>query len=193
MHITNWKKEIFTIPNMLSVFRILLIPVYVWLYLGADRIEEHHTAALVLAVSCLTDMIDGKIARKFNMITNLGYTPTDEELAAAGMSKEHYQSYKSYYDKSQKTSSGTGGPKTKTYKTMTNEDIDYWEKKLSHAESTEDMYAYLSIIEDNFGEDVANQWGERYIGAFEDKKSSGTGIGTGIGNVVSSIWNALTK
>ena len=72
MHITNWKKEIFTIPNMLSVFRILLIPVYVWLYLGAERIEEYHTAALVLAVSCLTDMVDGKIARKFNMISRVG-------------------------------------------------------------------------------------------------------------------------
>ena len=72
MHITNWKKEIFTIPNMLSVFRILLIPVYVWLYLEAERIEEYHTAALVLAVSCLTDMIDGKIARKFNMISRVG-------------------------------------------------------------------------------------------------------------------------
>ena len=72
MHITNWKKEIFTIPNMLSVFRILLIPVYVWLYLGAERIEEYHTAALVLAGSCLTDMIDGKIARKFNMISRVG-------------------------------------------------------------------------------------------------------------------------
>ena len=72
MHITNWKKEIFTIPNMLSVFRILLIPVYVWLYLGAERIEEYHTAALVLAGSCLTDMVDGKIARKFNMISRVG-------------------------------------------------------------------------------------------------------------------------
>lgn len=72
MHIANWKKEIFTIPNMLSVFRILLIPVYVWLYLGAERIEQYHTAALVLAGSCLTDMIDGKIARKFNMISRVG-------------------------------------------------------------------------------------------------------------------------
>ena len=72
MHITNWKKEIFTIPNMLSVFRILLIPVYVWLYLKAERIEQYHTAALVLAASCLTDMVDGKIARKFNMISRVG-------------------------------------------------------------------------------------------------------------------------
>ena len=55
-----------------------------------------------------------------SMITNLGYTPTDEELAAAGMSKEHYQSYKDYYDKSQKTSSG-GGVKTKT---VTYKDLD---------------------------------------------------------------------
>lgn len=72
MHITNWKKEIFTIPNMLSAFRIVLIPVYVWLYQAADTIEDYHAAALVLAASCLTDMVDGKIARKYNMISQVG-------------------------------------------------------------------------------------------------------------------------
>ena len=72
MHITNWKKEIFTIPNMLSAFRIVLIPAYVWLYQAADTIEDYHAAALVLAASCLTDMVDGKIARKYNMISQVG-------------------------------------------------------------------------------------------------------------------------
>ena len=72
MHITNWKKEIFTIPNLLSVFRILLIPVYVWIYLNADGTEDYRTAAMVLAVSCVTDLVDGKIARKFNMVSQVG-------------------------------------------------------------------------------------------------------------------------
>ena len=72
MHITNWKKEILTIPNMLSVFRIALIPVYVVLYLNADAAEDYRNAALILALSCMTDLIDGKIARKFNMISNVG-------------------------------------------------------------------------------------------------------------------------
>ncbi len=72
MLVKNWKKEIWTIPNLLCIFRILLIPVYLSIYLHADSREDYTAAAVILAVSCLTDMVDGKIARKFNMITNLG-------------------------------------------------------------------------------------------------------------------------
>lgn len=68
----NWKKEILTIPNLLSLFRLILIPVYVAIYLEADSPNDYFLAAAILAVSCLTDMIDGKIARHFNMITTLG-------------------------------------------------------------------------------------------------------------------------
>ena len=68
----NWKKDIFTIPNMLSVFRLLLIPVYVAIYLNAQNLTDHLIAGSILAVSCLTDMIDGKIARHFNMISTTG-------------------------------------------------------------------------------------------------------------------------
>lgn len=67
-----WKKEIFTIPNLLSLFRLLLIPLYVTLYLHAQKFWDYVFSASILAVSCLTDMIDGKIARKFNMVSNLG-------------------------------------------------------------------------------------------------------------------------
>lgn len=72
MHRDRLKKELLTVPNLLSMFRLLLIPVYVLIYLKADSALDHFVAAAILAVSCLTDMIDGKIARKFNMITNLG-------------------------------------------------------------------------------------------------------------------------
>lgn len=72
MLVKNWKKEIWTIPNLLSLFRLVLIPVYLNFYLNADSSDDYTTAAVVLAASCLTDMVDGKIARKFNMITNLG-------------------------------------------------------------------------------------------------------------------------
>ena len=68
----NWKKEILTIPNLLSLFRLVLIPVYATMYLNATEPYQYVLAGLVLAISCLTDLIDGKIARKFNMITNLG-------------------------------------------------------------------------------------------------------------------------
>lgn len=72
MEMKNLKKEIFTIPNLLSLFRLLLIPVYVVIYLRASTPTHYFVAAAILAVSCLTDLIDGKIARHFNMITTLG-------------------------------------------------------------------------------------------------------------------------
>ena len=72
MFIRSWKKDIFSIPNLLSLFRLLLIPVYAALYLNATQRYQYLLAGVILAVSCLTDMIDGKIARKYNMITTLG-------------------------------------------------------------------------------------------------------------------------
>ena len=68
----DWKKEILTIPNLLSLFRLLLIPVYMFIYLRAQEVKDYTIAGVILAISCLTDMVDGKIARKFNMITTLG-------------------------------------------------------------------------------------------------------------------------
>lgn len=72
MFIKNWKKEILTIPNLLSLFRLVLIPVYVVIYLNATTAKEYFLAGTILAVSCLTDMIDGQIARRFHMISNVG-------------------------------------------------------------------------------------------------------------------------
>lgn len=72
MIIKNWKKEILTIPNLLSFFRLILIPVYMVIYINAQETRDYILAGSILAVSCLTDMVDGKIARKFNMITTLG-------------------------------------------------------------------------------------------------------------------------
>lgn len=72
MHIKDWKKEVFTIPNLLSLFRIVLIPVYIHLYLNARLERDYQLAALVLAISCLTDAVDGQIARHLGQITNLG-------------------------------------------------------------------------------------------------------------------------
>ncbi len=72
MFIKDWKKEIFTIPNLLSLFRLALIPVYVVIYLNATELSQYCLAGGILAVSCLTDLIDGKIARHFNMISTVG-------------------------------------------------------------------------------------------------------------------------
>jgi len=70
--IRDWKKDLFTIPNFLSLFRLVLIPVYVVIYLNAVEFADYAVAAGILAVSCLTDLIDGKIARHFNMISTVG-------------------------------------------------------------------------------------------------------------------------
>ena len=68
----DWKKEIFTIPNLLSLFRLALIPVYITVYLNAEEDWQYYVAGAILAVSCVTDLIDGKIARRFHMISTVG-------------------------------------------------------------------------------------------------------------------------
>lgn len=67
-----WKKDIFTVPNLLSFLRLVLIPVYIRLYLNATTEKDHLLAAAVLGISCLSDAADGFIARKYNMTSRLG-------------------------------------------------------------------------------------------------------------------------
>ena len=72
MSYNKWKKEICTIPNLLSLFRIALIPVYMNLYLHAEEDSDYLLAGSILALSCLTDLADGKIAREFHMVSQIG-------------------------------------------------------------------------------------------------------------------------
>lgn len=58
------------IPNVLSLVRLALIPVFVWVYLSDER--NLYGALLVLLISGVTDMLDGIIARRFNQITEIG-------------------------------------------------------------------------------------------------------------------------
>ena len=66
------KKDIFTIPNLLSLLRLGLIPLYSSLYLHAWTPDDFILAAGILALSCLTDLLDGLIARRFRMVSTLG-------------------------------------------------------------------------------------------------------------------------
>lgn len=59
-------------PNLLSLLRILLIPPFCILFFTAHSVGGYLLAGGVLAVSGLTDMLDGFIARKYKMITDLG-------------------------------------------------------------------------------------------------------------------------
>ena len=56
------------VPNILTVLRFFLIPFTIY-YLTKD---EYISAMIVLTISGLTDVLDGAIARKFNLITNFG-------------------------------------------------------------------------------------------------------------------------
>ena len=66
------RKDVFTIPNILGYFRILLIPCFVYKYMTATSLSDYYAAAILVGVSSITDMFDGLIARKYNMITELG-------------------------------------------------------------------------------------------------------------------------
>ncbi|MBR3770331.1 MAG: CDP-alcohol phosphatidyltransferase family protein [Lachnospiraceae bacterium] len=78
------KKDILTIPNMLSFFRILLIPLMAVLYC---HYEAYYAAVVVIVVSGITDILDGKIARKFNMVSDFGkfLDPLADKLTQAAM------------------------------------------------------------------------------------------------------------
>ena len=63
------KKNILTIPNALSLFRLILIPLIVWLYVGK---QEYGWSIGVIALSGFTDILDGWIARKTGQVTDVG-------------------------------------------------------------------------------------------------------------------------
>lgn len=63
------KNKILTIPNLLSLVRLLMIPLIVWLYCVK---REYVLTLVVLALSALTDIVDGMIARKFHMVSDFG-------------------------------------------------------------------------------------------------------------------------
>ena len=60
------------IPNALTVLRIILTPVYIWLAFYVHTPQALLWAWVVFLVSALTDWLDGTIARKYNVISNFG-------------------------------------------------------------------------------------------------------------------------
>ena len=60
------------LPNKLTILRVILIPFFVF-FLLTEFVPYHDLIALVIfIVASLTDMADGKIARKYNLVTNFG-------------------------------------------------------------------------------------------------------------------------
>lgn len=80
----KYKHKIITIPNILSLFRLLLIPVIMWLY-SVKKGPIWTTA--ILTLSGITDIVDGIIARKCHMISDLGkaFDPVADKLTQITM------------------------------------------------------------------------------------------------------------
>ncbi|MBQ3494723.1 MAG: CDP-alcohol phosphatidyltransferase family protein, partial [Clostridia bacterium] len=75
-------------PNKLSILRMLMIPVVMFFYLENFFPYGKIVAAVVFVLAALTDMLDGYIARKYNLVTDLGKlldTNADKILVLAGL------------------------------------------------------------------------------------------------------------
>jgi len=65
--VSLWK-QLLTLPNLLSVLRLLLVPVFLYLVIGNQPL----LAFLVLVIASITDYLDGYLARKLKQVTRLG-------------------------------------------------------------------------------------------------------------------------
>lgn len=77
------KEQIFTIPNFMSLFRLALVPFIVWIYWKG----EYGAAAGLVILSAVSDVLDGFIARKFGMVSDLGkmLDPVCDKLTHAAL------------------------------------------------------------------------------------------------------------
>lgn len=69
---TPIRRQLFSLPNLMGYFRIILIPFIVWRYITAETIHDYYMAAVIIGISGITDFLDGFVARKFHMITKVG-------------------------------------------------------------------------------------------------------------------------
>ena len=61
------------LPNKLTIFRVILIPFFVFFMLAPYFPDNgKYIAVAIFIIASLTDMLDGKIARKYNLVTNFG-------------------------------------------------------------------------------------------------------------------------
>lgn len=80
----KYKHKIITIPTLLSLFRLLLIPVIVWLYVVK---QDPLWTCIILILSGITDIVDGIIARKCHMVSDFGkaFDPVADKLTQIAM------------------------------------------------------------------------------------------------------------
>ncbi|WP_275092565.1 CDP-diacylglycerol--glycerol-3-phosphate 3-phosphatidyltransferase [Sinomonas gamaensis] len=82
--------QLWNLPNVLTMFRIVLVPVFVWLMVadGSHQGPLRWFAVLAFAVAMYTDQLDGQIARRRNLVTNFGKIAdpiADKLLTGAGL------------------------------------------------------------------------------------------------------------
>ena len=84
MNIKLKAKDFFSVPNLISYLRLIIIPFIIWAYCEK---ESGLLTAILVAVSGFTDVLDGKIARRFNMVTDIGKVldPIADKLTQAAM------------------------------------------------------------------------------------------------------------
>ena len=77
------REQIFTIPNFMSFFRVVLLPFIIWTYWKGS----YDVAVGLLILSAVTEALDGVIARKFNMVSDLGkmLDPLCDKLTQASL------------------------------------------------------------------------------------------------------------
>jgi|GEM_PF-66219 len=68
---TNFKKEVYAVPNLITYLRILLLPV-ILIVVEQDSRWHGFMAGMIFWVACMTDFFDGYAARKLNQVTILG-------------------------------------------------------------------------------------------------------------------------
>jgi len=74
------------LPNKLSILRIILVPLMVFFYLATFIPGGKIIALVIFILAALTDMLDGQIARKYNLVTDLGklLDPIADKLLVLG-------------------------------------------------------------------------------------------------------------
>ncbi len=65
-------KKKMNVPNQLTVLRLCLVPVFVVIMMVSDAVWASAVGLALFIIASLTDMLDGKIARKYNLITDFG-------------------------------------------------------------------------------------------------------------------------
>jgi cardiolipin synthase len=79
--------QVYSIPNILCYIRIILIPIFIYVYANAKNEVDYYLAAAIIFLSGVTDFCDGFIARKFNQVTELGklIDPIADKLTQAAI------------------------------------------------------------------------------------------------------------